>query len=331
LNNSTDKIYLRINGRGNAWPIPLGKTHPFYDISNPEDYANSSFSIINENYDNIDSEVIIDAGHGIIQYLIKNSNRIPEAIFLTHPHHDHTFSIDWIIQSFYRKNSKKKKYPVYASEECIKFVYQTYPHLKDLIDFKKLEYKKETPIPEFYNLTCTAFPVYHGVSAKGSCMLMFKYKDTRKVIFTGDILFPIINDDDYKLLSGADILIADANNRFPYPNSNHWSVCNYHSKKSDDFINEWKKYIFLRDLEEVHKCKLEFNFSDLCLSIFDFSIRIKPKKIGFVHYSGAEDQKYYSEAILNAQKLSTWVKKNDEKKIFDSNFFVPQISDRHYF
>ena len=41
-----NKYYLRINGRGNAWPIPLGQKHPFYSSGDEIDYANASFSIM---------------------------------------------------------------------------------------------------------------------------------------------------------------------------------------------------------------------------------------------------------------------------------------------
>ena len=41
-----NRHYLRINGRGNAWPIPLGHVHPFYSDGNVMDYANASFSLM---------------------------------------------------------------------------------------------------------------------------------------------------------------------------------------------------------------------------------------------------------------------------------------------
>ena len=42
-------IQVRINGRGNAWPIVLGQDHPFYDRTNIQDLANASASIIKSN------------------------------------------------------------------------------------------------------------------------------------------------------------------------------------------------------------------------------------------------------------------------------------------
>ena len=109
------KYYVRVNGVGNAWPVPLGMDHPFYDPKIPEQLANVSFSLIktsggNPDSDNIDWEVLIDAGHGIVQYLIRNGNRLPDAVILTHAHLDHTLSLDWIIQSYHRHHKKEKRF-----------------------------------------------------------------------------------------------------------------------------------------------------------------------------------------------------------------------------
>ena len=79
-------IFIRTNGRGNAWPIQLGLDHPFYKKTY-EDIANASFSVIKSNSDkitksSIEWELLIDEGHGAIQHLITNENRIPEALTL---------------------------------------------------------------------------------------------------------------------------------------------------------------------------------------------------------------------------------------------------------
>jgi hypothetical protein len=87
------KHYIRVNGVGNAWPVPLGTVHPFYDPGDPEQLANVSFSILKLSSDpvkgtidpqSIEWEVLIDAGHGIVQYLIRHGNRMPDAVVLTH-------------------------------------------------------------------------------------------------------------------------------------------------------------------------------------------------------------------------------------------------------
>lgn len=60
------KIKVRVNGRGNAWPVVLGQEHPFYNRQNYQDLANTSFSIIksdiNEpNEKEIEWDLLIDA------------------------------------------------------------------------------------------------------------------------------------------------------------------------------------------------------------------------------------------------------------------------------
>ena len=44
--NQTKSVFTRVNGRGNAWPVFLGSTHPFYDTNDIRDLANASYSII---------------------------------------------------------------------------------------------------------------------------------------------------------------------------------------------------------------------------------------------------------------------------------------------
>ena len=44
--NQTRSVFTRVNGRGNAWPVFLGSTHPFYDTNDIRDLANASYSII---------------------------------------------------------------------------------------------------------------------------------------------------------------------------------------------------------------------------------------------------------------------------------------------
>ena len=36
-------VKLIVHGRGNAWPVPLGETHPFYDNTDYRDLANAAF------------------------------------------------------------------------------------------------------------------------------------------------------------------------------------------------------------------------------------------------------------------------------------------------
>jgi len=45
-----------------------------------------------------------------------------------------------------------------------------------------------------------------------------------------------------------------------------------------------------------------------CFTIESFVKKIKPDKSALLHYSGAEDEKFYNQPILNMQKLTEWCK-----------------------
>jgi hypothetical protein len=53
-------VKLWIHGRGNAWPIPLGETHPFYDRHNPRDLSNAAFSLLLEEGKSTLADVLVD-------------------------------------------------------------------------------------------------------------------------------------------------------------------------------------------------------------------------------------------------------------------------------
>jgi glyoxylase-like metal-dependent hydrolase (beta-lactamase superfamily II) len=338
------KYVVRVNGRGNAWPIPLGETHPFYDISNYEDFANASFSIIKysgKNYiqENIEWEVLIDAGHGAVQYLLKNSNRIPEAIFLTHPHIDHTLGIDWIIQSHYRKH--KTKYTIYSTLYCWETVKQSFPHLIDMVDFYELIYGESTVLFDELKLTC--FPAYHGHFAFGSSILLFALNN-KKIMFTGDILLPMLLKRDLKIIHDVDLLVADANNRFPYPKSNHWSITNSNDLKFDDkYYETWFNELTSLEMIAPHNHKMsskgiisylnawhsEFSKNNLVTNIYDFTSILNASNVWLVHYSGKEDEKHHNHKILNDRELTNWVN-NNKPSMLNNTFFNAVKSGNTY-
>jgi len=334
------KYKIRTNGRGNAWPIILSKTHNLYDINNVEDYANASFSILkyNNSESAVEKELLIDAGHGAIQYLLKHNNRIPDAIALTHPHIDHTLSVDWIVQSYYK--TTKKKYPIYASKMCWDLSLQFYPHLKNFVNFKEILPGKQTIIEELDDLKLTFFPVFHGESALGAGMLYFEFPDYnsfKKALFTGDVLCPLLRKTDYETLMDCDVVYADANNRFPYPNSNHWSVCD---DDKNNLLESWQKtkaklsYLIRPNLP-VKFNKTTHNYfeqilnknSNLCFSVLDFAKKTNAKNINLIHYSGSEDKKHYNKEILNEKELANWANKKSKEKNIKTKFIVPEISN----
>ncbi|MCK5171472.1 MAG: hypothetical protein KAQ75_16450, partial [Bacteroidales bacterium] len=299
------QIQVRINGRGNAWPVMLGQEHPFYDRTNYEDLANASSSIIkssekNDKGKDIDWDLMIDAGHGAVQYMLKHCNRIPEALFITHPHIDHTLGMDWIVQSFYKLN--KKPYPVYATVLCWEKVKAAFPHLKEMVEFKELIPYQKRSIDEVSGVELIPYPVYHGKSAEGATMLFFTINDEKtqkKILFTGDILCPLLRDEDYHTISNIDLLVADANNRYPYPNSNHWSILKGIGDQTSEILRNFidKDAIGLLLYPHINHqisdsyCRCfdyfldkEMHINNFPLTISSFVKMIKPKKNALIHY-----------------------------------------------
>jgi hypothetical protein len=344
-------IYIRVNGTGNAWPVPLGSEHPFYDIENQEELANVSFSIIKSstrdiNRDSIEWEILVDAGHGVVQYLIRHHNRLPEAIVLTHAHLDHTLSLDWIMQSHYKHYKKKKKMPLFASRPAWSFVEASFPQLTALAGFHELKPGVAGKINGIPELSMRYFPVYHGERANGPGMLVFevdtKGAKPKKIIFTGDILCPLLRKADFRYLQEADYLFTDANNRFPYPASNHWSISVDAPEGSGEsgYLREFREQISCTHLiaphipvprdREIHAYFDEFLAccNDLMpLSVLDFTARVRPRKVLLVHYGGIEDRNHHGQEILNPFQLENWAGAQAETRNLESQFIVPRPGD----
>jgi glyoxylase-like metal-dependent hydrolase (beta-lactamase superfamily II) len=332
---------LRINGRGNAWPNPIGQKHPFYAENEPIDYANASFSI-----QSIDGpgrgrqilwELLVDAGHGCIPMLLNSFNRLPEALFITHPHFDHILGVDWIAQSYYRYHDKQK-YPLYATEACWGKMCSIISHLQEIVAFNELPYGIPVDVSEAPGVCATALPVYHGPHATGASMLLFILNGknrNRKILFTGDVLTPLLRADDHELVFGTDILVADSNNRFPYPRCNHWSLVSGADFPDHAFLKEWQDSIRLDQLLEPHateqgRVQEYFNGMQeagikkvMCTTVMDFVDRIRPEKVLLVHYGGMEDERYYHDRILTASELQNWTRAEAARRESAAVFIVP--------
>lgn len=344
-------LSVKVNGVGNAWPVKIGQTHKFYSSKNPYDLSNASFSIVsskskNLQKDNINWEILIDAGHGTIQYLISSYNRIPDAIVITHPHIDHILGIDWLIQSYFREH--KAPYPVYATYLCWKQTLTVFPHLKEMVKFNELIPGMEIKIEEAAKLNLIPFPVFHGNSAPGSSMLFFEFNITEeekiKIAFTGDVLVPLLRNKDIAYLQNLDHLFVDSNNRFPYPKCNHWSITGNLPKQynGENFLVKELKLNQLSYLISAHlKTGLDyktylyfdafindFKESELVsYNVLDFVKSINVKNIFLVHYSGSEDVKYYDENVLNKDNLKNWIIEEALRQNISSAFFVPGSGD----
>lgn len=340
------KTKVRINGRGNAWPVILGQDHPFYNKNNIEDLANASCSIIQSNdkdykSESIEWELMIDAGHGSVQYLLKNHNRIPNAVFLTHSHIDHTLGLDWIVQSYYK--TFNKRYPVYATSLCWIKTLLSFPHLEQFVDFKEILPYKELIIEEAQNVICIAYPVYHGQNAEGAVMYYFKVdneKSNDRILITGDLLCPFLREQDYEALQNVDLLITDANNRFPYPKSNHWSIVKGEFNAESHRLKEFKEEIHLGNLLYPHiKYNITDNYSrcfdyflnkkntisEFIFSLDEFIYKINPLQVAILHYSGSEDEKYYKMSRLSECELFEWLANTTKELDLNTKFIVSYV------
>lgn len=330
-----------VHGRGNAWPVFLGETHPFYDRTDPRDLSNAAFSLVSTKNGKIAGDVLIDAGHGTIQSLITGPNRIPGCICLTHGHMDHTLSVDWVVQSYWRRHGRKKRYPVYATTPAYQFLVGSYPHLEELIEFRELNPGITQPLDQVMPFKLTSYPVYHGKSAVGASMLLFE-TDQKRVLFTGDLLSPLLRQDDYHQLKGVDLVVVDTNNRFPWPRTNHWSFAGgpgkpmYRSEALNTFLDtlDWEEVTRPHRPETSGKItssyfktfRDQWSISDQPFTIVEFLKIIEPVRVVLVHYSGTEDSTYYNEPILPAQELQDWVTRTAQLAGIDSHFIVPEPS-----
>jgi len=340
-------IYIRVNGTGNAWPVLLGTEHTFYDHNQYMELSNASFSIIKASgvpftKENIEWEVLIDAGHGIVQYLLQTQNRLPDAICLTHAHLDHTLSLDWILQSYYKFHDNKKKIPLYVAGKGWDFVCQSFPQVEELADFRELKPGAGIEIDVAEDLLLTSFPVFHGERVSGPTMLVFEVKGGQKAIFTGDVLCPLLRKADYRYIQDSKYLFTDANNRFPYTRSNHWSLISEDpdGKDQSKYLKEWIRnysptHLMGTHIDRVRDDHLHPYFDEFLayagqippLSVFEFVKMNSFEQVILAHYGGVEDQKYHDQPILNPAQLENWTNARAELHDLESKFIVPKVGD----
>ena len=348
-----ESVFIRLNGRANAWPVFVGNDHPFYSLNDPDDLGNVSYSMIGSkstelNLRQIEWEILIDAGNNTASYIIRHENRIPEAIILTHPHLDHTVGIDWIAESYVYNNEFKSKYPLYATLPCCEFVKQSFPQLKKIIEFHELVPGIQSRINEVEDMSVTAFPVYHGNSGFGSSLLLFEYqndgKNTVRAVFTGDMLSPLLRDKDFREIAKAKVLYIDCNNRFSFPLSNHGSITTADPKTGakSTYLSKWLEELNFTKLTAPH---IQYPFNSETHAYFDEFLKdhkdlkriphsitefLKLAEIPntkLVHYSGYEDEKYYNEKVLDDKELESWSNQVITREGLNSKIFVPGTGD----
>jgi hypothetical protein len=345
------KTVVRVNGTGSAWPVMIGDSHPLYSTGRVEDLANASYSLIHFNGNEpktgkIEWEAMIDMGHHTIPYLIRNENRIPEIVALTHGHPDHFFGVDWVVQSYYTKYGIRKKYPIYTTKPVWESVLRTFGYLNQIAELKELLPGVKTQVEEIEGLTITAFPVFHGDTAIGASMLFFENNASamKPVLFTGDMLCPLWRKKDLFVLQKTSLLYIDSTNRFPFPGCNHMSFTNKMpaSGVKSHLLTEWLNKISITDLivpqmvskpnKTVKKYFEEFlsdwkSHAELTYCITDFLKLIPVKSVNLVHYAGTEDRKLYNQQIFGKQELKEWAEKTALEEGITKNtlFCYPEV------
>ncbi len=335
-------LKLLVHGRGNAWPVALGEQHPFYDRTDYRDLANAAFSLVAGDQGAISGDILVDAGHGTIQSLISGVNRIPDCICLTHGHMDHTLSVDWVAQSYWRLHQRKKQFPLYATLPVYRFLIQSYPHLEEILEFRELIPGKGASLGLERSIKLTSYPVFHGKGAVGASMLLFETRGKR-VLFTGDLFSPLLRRTDYEMIRGVDLVVVDTNNRFPWPRTNHWSFAGCpgdprdRSEPLQSFLKETAadQFTLPHEQEEtgastasyLEQVRSEWDVGTQPFTILEFLNRIEASRVVLVHYSGTEDHTYYGEPMLSAEQLDQWVNKTASQAACGSRFVIPATGE----
>jgi glyoxylase-like metal-dependent hydrolase (beta-lactamase superfamily II) len=332
-------LQLLVHGRGNAWPVFLGERHPFYDHTDYRDLANAAFSLVATDRGVVSGDILVDAGHGTVQSLISGVNRIPDCICLTHGHMDHTLGVDWVVQSYWKLHRKERKYPVYATVPVYRFLIRSYPQLEENVAFRELVPGQVVSLGLEREITLTGFPVYHGPGAVGASMLLFE-TGGKRVLFTGDLITPLLRKTDYGTISDPDLLVVDCNNRFPWPRTNHWSFAGH---PRDPMRRSDTLHAFLRETgnekfsgphlgggpgrttaDFMEQVMAEWDSATQPFTVLEFLARINARRVMLIHYSGTEDQKYYGASVLSADGLRKWVTETAARAGCGSKFMIPE-------
>ncbi len=321
-------LQLRINGTAPAWPVLLEYPSAFYQPQNSNALGSASYSILsytNKEKTVINWEVLIDAGHNTVPFLLNHGNRIPDAIILTHGHPDHMLGVDWIVQSHHFNSIKSKnKLSVYCTIGAWNMLMNTYSYIKPHVLHRELIPGKKLLIEETHDLYITAYPAYHGDGALGASMLYFESQDKNsRLLITGDMLCPLLRKKDISVIANTPIMFIDTNNRFPYPESNHMSFARLASKneKINKRLKQWFEKKSISDLVAPHldsdigkeartyfqELKSDWqHISEIPHTILDFLHVIPIPEVYLIHYWGVYDEIIYHENILSPEQLERW-------------------------
>ena len=148
-------------------------------------------------------------------------------------------------------------------------------------------------------------------------------------------------------------MFADANTRYPWPESGHWSITTSDPdpRRTGDStrLTDWKsehadpEHLLSLHRQTTHPRIVEYlerhppDTGLMSWSILDFAKLVKPEAIQLVHYSGWEDARYrtakgYEDAelevdILQDGDLASWARRQSTAFGVNADVGVPRPGD----
>jgi hypothetical protein len=160
------------------------------------------------------------------------------------------------------------------------------------------------------------------------------------MVFTGDILCPLLRKKDIPLISKAEKLFIDTNDRFPAPESNHISFAGIPSlSDNSDRLKNWFSSKRIDDLLVPHSSQTgnlyfeEFvsdwkELSEIPHTTLDFLSLIAVPEVYLVHYWGWYDKMNYGEKYLDEYSLAEWAKETAYSSgLKGVEFYVPKVGE----
>jgi hypothetical protein len=146
---------------------------------------------------------------------------------------------------------------------------------------------------------------------------------TRVAILTCDLLRPLLRGSDMASLAGAEVLYVEANNRFPWPKSGHWSISSSSPSGYSNALSIWDpknhpSYLIAPHtrrfdtsshayFDEFLSEALQGKDASALFGVLDFVREVGAKTVKVLHYSGYEDSSNYKQPILTDNDLLAWI------------------------
>jgi phosphoribosyl 1,2-cyclic phosphate phosphodiesterase len=186
-------------GSSAAWPIPrLGCDCEQCTSSDPRDRRLRPSLLV-------DGRILVDAGPDAYQQLLA-AGLVPEAILLTHHHHDHMLGLHLL--------SKVGRLPLHMTKEAERGVRTIFPR----IDFRVMHLTPGVHLELGNGLVAQAFDVAHSSNAR-TVAFRFTTAEGGSLVYAPDVGEP----PDSKLARNADVLVVDGSTR-DRPGSGHMAM-----------------------------------------------------------------------------------------------------------